>query len=88
MPCLGKKISCQEDIALCHAIGQACSVVHTVGHAMGYPIYELTALVRKYGVDGCKAVIESRKQKYIDLLNYWHENYQNYKGEWAKFMLR
>lgn len=29
-----KEIDCKEDIALCHAIGQACAVVHTAGHAI------------------------------------------------------
>ena len=28
--------------ALCHGVGQACSVVHTAGHALGGPVYELT----------------------------------------------
>ena len=26
------------DIARRHAVGQACSVVHTAGHALGYPL--------------------------------------------------
>ncbi len=29
--------------SLFHAVGQACSVVHTAGHALGFPVYELTA---------------------------------------------
>ena len=28
-----------EDIALCHAIGQACGATYTK-HAMGFPIYD------------------------------------------------
>lgn len=43
---LAKRLESPADIALCHAVGQACSTVHTKGHAMGYPIYDLTALVR------------------------------------------
>ena len=34
---VAKDIDTREDIAMCHAVGQACSVVHTVGHAIGYP---------------------------------------------------
>ena len=30
-----------------HAVAQACSVVHSVKHALGYPVYELTALAVK-----------------------------------------
>ena len=37
---LAREWDSPEDIALCHAVGQGCSVVHTAGHAMGYPIYE------------------------------------------------
>lgn len=31
------------DAALCHAVGQRCSCVHTPKHALGLPVYELTA---------------------------------------------
>lgn len=30
-----KEIESKEDISLCHAVGQACAVVHTAGHAVG-----------------------------------------------------
>ena len=30
------------DAALCHAVGQGCSCVHTPKHALGLPVYELT----------------------------------------------
>ena len=40
-----KGIDSREDIALCHAIGQACAVVHTAGHAIGYPMYDLSAII-------------------------------------------
>ena len=33
-----------EAAALCHAVGQACAVVHARGHAMGFAVYELTAI--------------------------------------------
>lgn len=48
-----KEIDNKEDIATVHAVGQACSVVHTAGHAMGYPIYDLTSFVHRYGIDDC-----------------------------------
>ena len=46
-----KEAGCKEDVALCHAVGQACSVVHTAGHAIGYPAYDLTAIIHRYGID-------------------------------------
>ena len=57
---MAKEITIPEDIALCHAIGQACGVVHTVGHALGYPIYELTAIARRYGIENCRVAVETR----------------------------
>jgi hypothetical protein len=44
-----KEITLHEDIALCHSVGQACGVVHANGHAIGFPVYDLTAIVYKYG---------------------------------------
>lgn len=83
-----KEIENMEDIAICHSIGQACSVVHTKGHAIGYPIYDLTAIIYKYGIENCKDAIERRKQEYIDKILYWNEHLLDYQGTWAKFMLK
>ncbi len=81
-----REINSPEDIALCHALGQACSVVHTPGHAMGLPIYGLTALVHRYGADNCAKHVEIRKNQYIERLYYWSKNYINYTGKWADFI--
>lgn len=83
-----KEISSPEDIALCHAVGQACGTVHAKGHAIGFPIYELTAIIRHYGIDNCKEPVEERKKQYIERINYWHNNYANYPCEWANFMIK
>lgn len=83
-----KEMDSLEDIALGHAIGQACSVVHTEGHAIGFPIYDLTSLVRKYGIPACKEIVENRKQQYIERLHYWREHYDDYPLTWAEFMMR
>jgi len=84
---VAKGIDSPEDVALCHAVGQACGVVHAKGHAIGFPIYELTAIIRHYGVPECKGVVEERKQQYIERMHYWHENYETYPGEWADFLM-
>ncbi|WNY28849.1 hypothetical protein MmiEs2_10570 [Methanimicrococcus stummii] len=83
-----KEIESPEDIALCHAVGQACGTVHTKRHAPGFPIYELTALVRHYGIDDCKEPVEKRMAQYIDRILYWEENEPEYDGLWAGFMLK
>lgn len=85
---LAKEFDCKEDIAMCHAIGQACAVVHATGHAMGYPIYDLTSIIYKYGIENCFKAVEERKQEYINRLFYWNEHLNEYKGEWAEFMLK
>ena len=85
---MAKELSSPEDIALCHAIGQACGTVHTVGHALGFPIYELTGIVRKLGVENCRNAVEERVRQYIERLVYWQEHEPGYQGEWAKFMLK
>lgn len=83
-----KEISCKADIAVCHAVGQACAVVHTAGHAMGYPIYDLTAIVYRLGIENCEDQVEQRKQTYIDRLFYWERHWSENSGPWAGFMCR
>ena len=83
-----KEIDRKEDIALCHAVGQACAVVHTAGHAIGYPMYELSAIIYRLGIDNCREAVERRKREYIHKLFYWHEHVDDYNGPWADFMLR
>ena len=83
-----KEIEDKEDIAICHSIGQAYAVVHTAGHAIGYPIYDLTAIIYRYGIENCKDAVEQRKQEYIKRVIYWNEHLCDYKGAWADFMLK
>ena len=83
-----KEIDSKEDIALCHAIGQACAVVHTVGHAIGYPMYDLSAIVYQLGIESCAEAVEQRRREYINKLFYWNEHIGDYEGDWADFMLK
>ncbi|TAH62992.1 MAG: hypothetical protein EWM47_13865, partial [Anaerolineaceae bacterium] len=45
---VAKEINDSEYGALCHGIGHAGATVHVGTHAIGLPIYELTAMVYKY----------------------------------------
>ena len=83
-----KEIDSKEDIALCHAIGQACAVVHTVGHAIGYPMYDLSSIVYRFGIENCAETVEQRKREYINTLFYWNEHIGDHGEEWADFMLK
>lgn len=74
-------------IALAHAVGQACSTVHTVRHGIGLPIYEITADIRKYGRYGAKDRIDRKLSIYTFKLNYWNKNIDTYEGPWADFLI-
>ena len=71
---MAKELTNPADIARCHAVGQACSVVHTAGHALGYPMYELTAIVLELGLDDCREPIEHRVRYYEQRLHDWAEH--------------
>ena len=81
-----REIKSAEDIALCRAIGQACGVVHTAGHAMGFPIYELTSIIRRYGIPACREPAEERMRHYTDRVIYWREHAEDLPRQWAEFM--
>lgn len=85
---LAKELRDPSDAALCHGVGQACSVVHAAGHALGYPIYELTALVRRLGVDHCREAVEARVQYYIDRIAFWQTHLEDVPRAWAGFLDR
>ncbi len=83
---LAKELASPEDAALCHAVGQGCSVVHTAGHAMGYPIYELTAMVRRLGVEEGREAVERRVEAYGQKLLYWAAYCREHDLPWADFL--
>ncbi len=83
---VAKRLSSREDIALCHAVGQACGTVHTAGHAIGYPMYELTALVHCHGLDHCQQPIEQRLQHYSTRLHHWQQAEPSITSPWAPFL--
>lgn len=85
---MARDLPAPEDAARCHAVGQACSVVHTAGHAMGFPVYELTALVRETGLPACRQAVESRWLEYLCRLARWREEAPWRQGPWAEFLLR
>ncbi len=83
---MAKGLTDISDIALCHAIGQACSVVHTQKHAMGYPVYELTAIVRKNEIKISEELVKQRIGYYIDRLSFWQKESQRDNRTWANFI--
>ena len=83
---MAKELTEPADIARCHAVGQACSVVHTAGHALGYPMYALTAMVLEHGLEECREPIEERVMYYEQRLRYWTEYEKTCYRTWAGFL--
>ena len=83
---MAKELADPADIARCHAVGQACSVVHKAGHALGYPMYELTAIVLELGLDNCRDAVEHRVRCYEQRLHYWAEHEKSCSQNWASFL--
>ena len=83
---MAKGLTNSADIARCHAVGQACSVVHTAGHALGYPMYELTAIVLEQGLDNCRDAVERRVMYYEQRLRYRTEYKKTCQLNWAGFL--
>ena len=83
---MAKELTNPAHIAQCHAVGQACSVVHTAGHALGYPMYALTAMVLELGLDNCREPIEQRTMYYEQRLCHWMEYEKNCQQNWAGFL--
>lgn len=84
---VAKEIDNPIDIALCHAIGQACSSVHVETHAIGFVFYDLTALVLELGIDNFEAAASNKIEQYINTLKLWESEIDNYSGPWASFLL-
>ena len=83
---MAKELTDLADIARCHAVGQACSVVHTAGHALGYPMYELTAIVLELGLDNGRDAVEQCVMYYEQRLRYWMEYEKTCQQNWAGFL--
>jgi hypothetical protein len=83
---VAKEIDDNEYGALCHAIGQAGSVVHVETHALGLPLYELTSIVLKYGKDGFQNPVSEKINYYFNRLLYWQENTDKLGLDWADFL--
>ena len=84
---VAKEIADQEYGALCHAIGHAGATVHVETHAVGLPIYELTAVVLKYGKEKFQKPVEAKINYYYNKLFYWQDNTDSLGLDWADFLL-
>lgn len=81
-----KVITDDEYIALAHAIGHAGATVHVETHALGLAIYELTAIVLKYGKDEFQKPVSEKIDYYCQRMLYWQENADKLGYVWADFL--
>jgi len=81
-----RDIDDSEYSALCHAIGHAGAAVHSGKHALGLPLYELSAIVFRYGKDGFAGPVTEKIDYYHDRMLYWQENTDKLGLEWAGFL--
>ena len=84
---MAQELSSPVDIALCHAIGQACGAVHVETHAIGLAIYELTAIVYQLGIQHCEQAVADKISSYCSLLLRCAQEIEVHPGPWAKFLL-
>lgn len=83
---VAKELSDPADSALCHAVGQACASVHVETHAIGLPLYELTALVLTHGLPQCAGPVEKKLAFYQQRLCHWQAHAGEQPGPWAPFL--
>jgi hypothetical protein len=80
-----------EDIVFCsiaRAIGQVVATVHVETHAIGGPIYGLTAITYECGQDNAQAAVAEECDRLYSRLQYWEANVDTVQVPWAEFLLR
>lgn len=85
---VAKSLENSADCALCHAVAQACSSVHTEAHAIGLAFYELTAVVLQFGIDNCEKEIEKTIGRYFDKLEESKIHVEKGNIKWAAFLMK
>jgi len=80
-----------NDIVYCsiaRAIGHAVATVHVETHAIGGPIYALTALVYENSQENVSVVVVKECSRLHERLLYWEANIDSLQMPWANFLLR
>ena len=85
---VAKEIDDEVCKALCHGIGHAGATVHVGSHAIGLPMYELTAIVLFCKKRDYEDAVKEKIDFYIDRLLYWRENADKLDRKWADFLRR
>ena len=81
---MAREMDSPADSALCHAVGQGCSCVHTPKHALGLPVYELTAAFLEGGTGRVGVVAWKATSYLVDLKRIGEMDKDNLT--WAPFL--
>lgn len=74
--------------ALARAVAQAVSTVHVETHAIGGPIYALTAIVHARGEEAGSLAVQKECDRLCERLLYWRANTDSVNTPWAPFLLK
>ncbi len=80
-----------DDIVYCslaRAIGHSVATVHVETHAIGGPMYALTALVYEGGHSKEQEIVLEECSRLYERLLYWEANADSIQRPWATFLLR
>lgn len=80
-----KEVNDDVFAALCHAVGHGGATVHVETHAIGLPIYELTATVLANA--DYQVLIVEKIQYYYERLLFWQENIDAQPRQRASFLV-
>lgn len=81
---VAKEIDNPVNQALFHAIGHAGATVHVASHAIGLPMYELTAMILENS--NWKEIIQQKIDSYYESLIYWQDHESKIEMDWALFL--
>lgn len=82
-----KEINDKSDIALYHAIGQGLSTIHVETHAIGLPIYELSAIVFS-NQGNYQSKVLAKIEFYKKKINECKEKIDEIDIKWADFLMK
>ena len=85
---MAREVASFADAALCRAVGHGCAAVHTEAHAIGLPIYELTAIVRSSDETACIPALQQQLANYEKAMLRCRRDSAQPARPWADFLRR
>ncbi len=83
---IAKETGYCEASSLVHAIGHASSTVHVGEHAIGFIVYDLTAIIQQCRYKNYEAAVHEKIIYYTHSLVYWKKHTHTLDVPWAHFL--